>query len=171
MCQLEHLNEIEQKNNWFNDKLQFSIRKYRYYKKLLYQRLHSDNIGKVLQINHNQIQSGDTVVVRSEAEIKNTLNRWRKTRGCTFQIEMYQHCNKEYKVFKKVDYFFDETRQKMCKCNDLFLLEGCYCSGATAYLKPCQRNCFFFWHSSWISRISNDSKSLTNNSFAAMKNS
>jgi hypothetical protein len=66
---------------------------------------------------------------------------------------MYEYCGKEYKVIKKVDYFFDETKQKMCKCNGIFLLDGAYCTGKTAYLALCGRNCFYFWQASWLKKV------------------
>jgi len=154
MCQLQFIDEIGQKNTWFNDKLQYSIRKLRWYKKKILLSLHAvNNASKISQLNQEQIQPGDRVRVRSKAEIKRTLNRLRKTGGCTFLPEMYNHCGKEYKVFKKVDHFFDESKQDMRKCNNILLLEGSYCSGSTAYLKPCARNCFFFWQTSWLEKI------------------
>ena len=154
MCQLQYVDEMGEKNTWLNDKVQFSIRKFRWYRKRILQSLHRvENTSNISQLNQAQIQPGDTVRVRSKPEIKRTLNRFRKTRGCTFQLGMYEHCGKEYKVLKKVSYFFDEAKQKMCKCNDIFLLEGACCTGKTAYLAPCGRNCFFFWQSSWLEKV------------------
>ena len=86
-------------------------------------------------------------------EIKGTLDRFRKTRGCTFQDRMYECCGKEFRVCEKVDYFFDEAKQKFCKCKNIFLLEGSYCNGKTAYLRPCERNCFYFWNINWIEKL------------------
>ena len=154
MCQLQYVDEMGEKNTWLNDKLQYLIRKFRWYKRRISQSLHRvENTSNISQFNQAQIQPGDTVRVRSRAEIKRTLNRFRKTRGCTFQLGMYEHCGKEYKVLKRVDNFFDEAKQKMCKCNGIFLLEGACCTGATAYLAPCDRNCFFFWQSSWLEKV------------------
>jgi hypothetical protein len=154
MCQLQYVDEMGIKNTWLNDKLQYSIRKLRWYRKRFSQSLHPvKNTSNISQSNQARIQPGDTVRVRSKAEIKHTLNRFRKTRGCTFQLGMYEHCGKKYKVLKKVDYFFDEAKQKMCRCSDIYLLEGACCSGATAYLAPCGRNCFFFWQSSWLEKV------------------
>ena len=154
MCQLQFIDEIGHKNSWLNEKLQYSIRKLRWYKKKLSLSLRAvSNTSRISQLNPEQIEVGDLVRVRSENEIKQTLNRLRKTRGCTFQKEMYNHCGKEYKVFKKVDHFFDEAMQEMRKCNNVFLLEGSYCSGSTAYLRKCARNCFYFWQISWLEKI------------------
>jgi hypothetical protein len=153
-CQLQYLDEIGQKNTWINDKLQYSIRKFRYYKRRMKQ------IGRAAKgLAQNpasgvpDIQPGDLVRIASAAEIRRTLDRNRKTGGCTFQIGMYDHCGKEYRVLKKVEYFFDETKQKLCKCKNIYLLEGSCCTGTTAYLEVCDRNCFFFWHARWLHRV------------------
>ena len=102
MCQLQFIDEIGQKNTWLNEKLQYSIRKLRWYKKKSSLGLQAvKNASGISQANQDQIQPGDLVRARSEAEINQTLNRVRKTKGCTFQKGMYNHCGKEYKVFKK----------------------------------------------------------------------
>ena len=154
MCQLQFIDEIGQNNTWLNEKQQYIIRKFRWYKKKILLSLHvKKNVSRISKSNLEQIKKGDLVRVRSKVEVKQTLDRFRKTRGCTFQKEMYTHCGKEYRVFKKVEHFFDETRQEMRKCNDTYLLEGCYCRGSTAYLRQCARNCFFFWQSSWLGKV------------------
>jgi hypothetical protein len=153
MCQLQYIDEIGEKNTWLNEKIQYSIRKLRWYRRRITESLRPvKKAGNVAQLSQPQIQPGDTVRVRSAEEIKSTLNRSRKTKGCTFQVGMYPYCGKEYKVYKKVDYFFDEVKQKMCKCNNIFLLDGCYCNGESAYLAPCARHCFFFWQASWLEK-------------------
>ena len=91
--------------------------------------------------------------VRTKTEIEQTLDQFRRTGECVFQIEMYKHCRKEYRILKKVDHFFDPKKQKMCDCRDVYLLEGSYCSGATAYLQRCDCNCFFFWHELWLEKL------------------
>ncbi len=145
---------MERGNTWANDRMQFCIRKVRYYRKKTLQFFKSEcKSPKVSVLNRDSIQSGDIVRVRSRREIQSTLNKQRKTKGCTFQTGMYQNCGKEYRVFKKVESFFDETKQKMCKCNSVFLLEGSYCDGKTAYLHPCGRNCFYFWQSAWLEKV------------------
>ncbi len=154
MCQLQYIDELGQDNTWVNEKLQYSIRKFRYYKRVIIRNLHPvDNANKTLQLNSDQIHPGEMVRVRSKFEINKALNRFNNTRGCIFLPEMYNHCGKEYRVFKKVDYFFDEYKQKMSKCNGIFLLEGCYCNGTATYLGKCDRNCFLFWQASWLEKV------------------
>jgi hypothetical protein len=154
MCQLQSISEMERENTWANDKMQFCIWKFRYYRKKTLQFFKSGSTSpKVSVSNHDSIQPGDIVRVRLKDEIQLTLNKQRKTKGCTFQAGMYNYCGKEYRVFKKVENFFDETKQKMCKCSSIYLLEGAYCNGTTAYLHPCGRSCFYFWQSAWLEKV------------------
>ena len=154
MCQLTHINEIARKNSWLNDKVQYLIRKFRYYRRTILQNVWMKKMNYAhIPEKQEPIQPGDIVQVCSKTEILQTLDRSRKTKGCTFQTEMFKHCEKEFKVYKKVHYFFDERKQKMCRCYDTYLLEGCFCSGKTAYLKSCDRNCYFFWQKTWLKKV------------------
>lgn len=153
MCQLECLDEIGQKNSWANDRWQYLIRKKRWYWKLISQRLRrAPGAGEAPRTDQPPLQPGDIVRVRSEVEVRRTLDAQRKTRGCTFQKEMFDCCGKEYRVFARVDHFYDEAKQKMCQCRGIYLLEGACCSGKTAYLRPCGRNCFYFWQAAWLEK-------------------
>lgn len=97
------------------------------------------------------IKSGDLVTVRSKKEIRGILDCHEKYDGCLFIDEMYEHCDKTYKVLKNVDYFFDEAKQKFCGCKDLVILDGVVCSGRQRlYKETCDRSCFFFWHTAWL---------------------
>lgn len=153
-CQLECIGEIGEKNSRVSDRWQYLIRKKRWYWKLLSQRLRpAGGAAPVPQGDQPPIEAGDMVRVRSEADIRLTLDRQRKTRGWTFQKEMFNCCGQEYRVFKRVDRFYDEAKQKMCKCRGIYLLEGACCNGRTAYLRPCGRNCFYFWQSAWLEKV------------------
>jgi len=89
-------------------------------------------------------RAGDTVQVRSRAEIKRLLASGGKARGCSFTHEMYKYCGREFRVLKSVETFFDESKQKMCKCRNTVLLDGAVCSGRQRlYFMKCDRNCFF----------------------------
>ena len=161
MCQLMHIDQMGRNNSWFNDKLQSSIRKFRYYRRIIRQRLQVKKMGGTLPPSqHDPIRPGDLVCVCSKEEIQQTLDQWRKTKGCTFQLEMYRDCGREFRVYKEVHYFFDESKHKMCRCHEIYLLEKSFCSGKTAYLKPCGRNCFFFWQKSWLKHVQPSVKPL-----------
>jgi hypothetical protein len=153
-CQLQNYDELVKRNSWIDDTLQSLIRKYRHNRKKILISLGLLNAGQTdSDINLEEINAGDTVRVRSKAEIKSTLNRYGKIRGCSFLKEMYKDCGKEFKVYKKLEYFWDESRQKMLRTNGIFLLEDSYCTGKSAYLKPCNRNCFYFWHKNWLEKV------------------
>jgi hypothetical protein len=154
MCQLQSIQEISQKNTWLNDRQQYCIRKIRYFKKFILLRLTRPyTYDRSRPFNWESIQTGETIRVLSKNEIMLTLDQSGKTEGCTFQAEMFNYCEKELNVFKKVDFFYDEVKQKMCKCKNIYLLQGACCSGVTAYLRPCDRSCFFFWHRSWFNKV------------------
>jgi len=100
------------------------------------------------------IGPGDTVQVRSRAEIKRLLAGGGKARGCSFTHEMYKYCGREFRVLKSVETFFDESKQKMCKCRNTVLLDGAVCSGRQRlYFMKCDRNCFFFWQTVWLKKV------------------
>ncbi len=156
MCQLELIDEIGQENSWLYSKWRSFIMRCSDYKWRLRTVItlpirdsrYSKSIGKTSQLNHDQIQPGDMVRIRSEDEIQKTLDRSGRTHGCLFAVGMNDHCGKEYRVFKRVDHFFDEIERRMCKCNNLFVLEGTQCSRTT-----CDRSCPYFWHVSWLQKI------------------
>lgn len=154
-CQLRLVDEIGEENTWCNDKLQYLMRKFRFYRKKILIRLRPANVQADNSLSgQGEIRPGDIVRVLSKTGVRGTLGRNGKIRGCSFLKNQFDFCDKEYKVYKKVNYFFDESRQQMLKSNNLFYLEGCYCDGRSAYLKPCERNCFHYWHKNWLEKVS-----------------
>lgn len=156
MCQLECISEIEQQNSWLYSKWRSFIMTCSTCKSRVRNTMprhagdsgYSKTTSQAPRGNRDQIHPGDMVKVRSQDEIQNTLDTSGRTRGCLFTEGMEAHCGKEYRVFRRVDHFFDEAKQKTCKCNNLFLLEGAYCNRTS-----CDRNCFYFWHGSWLQKI------------------
>ena len=97
------------------------------------------------------INPGDLVRVRSRTEVQQLLDQHGVYKGCTFQPDMYDHCGQIRKVSRRVDYFYDEVKEKLCKCKDLFILEGVYCTGRKRlYTDRCDLNCYPFWHKDWL---------------------
>jgi hypothetical protein len=96
----------------------------------------------------------DLVRVRPEEEIRSFLDEEGKYRGCKFMRGMYEHCGKTYRVLKNVDFFYDETRQKMVRTRNLVILEGVICRGRRKlFVSGCDRNCYFFWHKTWLQKL------------------
>jgi hypothetical protein len=101
--------------------------------------------------------AGDKLKVKTKEEIRSILDENGGSQRCIFTPEMYGYCGKEARVFKRVDYFYDEVKSKMCKCRNLFPLEGFFCSGKReAFPDVCDRNCFLFWDSSWLEKVDRD---------------
>ena len=161
-CQVSDIQELGSKNSWLNNLLQARVRilrkgkrkavflRNRIFRILMNKRKTADQeTREILDIN-----PGDLVNVRSKDEIRDMLDDREKYKGCLFIDEMYEHCNKTYEVLKKIDYFFDEARQEICKCKDTVVLEGVLCSGRQRlYSRSCDRNCFFFWHTAWLKKL------------------
>jgi hypothetical protein len=155
MCQLKYVHELVHESSWLDDsyaslrrKLAQIYIKATFLKKKVLLTLSPTKERPFLQnFEQSQIYPGDTVRVLSKEKIKNLLDHRGAYKGCDFMEEMYNCCGKEYKVLTKVAYFYDESKQKLCKCKDIFFLEGASCSGRMRlYLEPCDLKCFFFWH-------------------------
>jgi hypothetical protein len=97
----------------------------------------------------DQFEPGDVVKVRSREEIEKTLNSFAK--GFTCLKKMYDDCGKEFMVYKRVRYFFDEVEGKIRKSNNMYFLKKSNCTGEQC---KCCRHCFYFWHASWLKKIS-----------------
>jgi hypothetical protein len=160
MCQFKCLPTIEQRNprqvelkEVLRKKLSLYKRKCNYMKNML-------NIGKQLSShrediisNNNPIKPGDTVKVLSRDKIIRLLDYRGIYKGCPFIEEMYEHCDKEYKVLKEASYFYDEVKEKVCKCKDIVILEETICSGKQKlYKETCDLRCYFFWHKDWLEK-------------------
>ena len=145
---------------------------YRYYQKLIkllqkingkvlfirikLKRMMSPSSTKLLSKSNNfsQIKAGDIVKVKTKKEIQGMLDERGKHKGCSFIGRMYEYCGNNYTVLKEVNYFFDEAKQKMCKCKNIVLLEEVTCSGKQKlFFESCDRSCFYFWHVDWLERI------------------
>lgn len=160
-CQLTSIDEIKQNNTRVNNILQIRVKMLRPAKRnliFLKNRISRSikptwKSEKSIALDKVQLRPGDMVKVRCEDEIRSMLDDHEKYKGCLFIDEMFEHCDKFYTVFKNIEYFFDEARQKMCRCKDTVILEGAVCSGRQRlYSVSCDRNCFFFWHQDWLKK-------------------
>lgn len=161
-CQLKVVNELGIRNSWYIflfQKLIRSLQKVKMTSLFLKNKAKSSVFNSPehhFQQSENiyQIKPGDTVRVKSKSEINKTLDCWGKHKGCSFIGRMYEYCEKKYKVLKEVEYFFDEAKQKMCKCKNIVLLEGALCNGhQRLFFRSCDRSCFYFWHVDWLEKI------------------
>ena len=161
-CQLMNMHELTLRNSLLNNLFQFRIKLIWSTKKrvlflknkLSHSLIPKSQSGAFESYLQTQINPGDMVKVYSKEEIRNILDDWGASQGCVFTPEMYKHCDKIFKVYKRVEYFYDEVKQKMCKCKNIVLLEGAFCSGRRKiFSEDCDRNCFQFWHVLWLKKV------------------
>jgi hypothetical protein len=96
--------------------------------------------------------AGDWVRVKSKEEIEETLDHFRRLRGCSFPSEMVQYCGTKRRVLKPVERFVDERDLRVRRTKGVFLLEDVTCGGVGGFGR-CDRNCYFFWREEWLERI------------------
>ena len=159
-CQITNLNKLIEYNSYINNLSQLKIKRIwdlkknvkSFSKKII---TYPSNTKKNIHYNNNiTLKKNDIVKVKSKKEIKSLLNIYDKTGGCVFAPEMYKFCDKTHVVYKVVNQFYDEVKERMCKCKNMVLLKGALCSGKRkAFPDDCDRNCFFFWHTSWLIKI------------------
>ncbi len=156
-CQLHTINDISEPMSFYSKSWQLRKRLKRIVKRRL------SCIRNVLcertvtlktanKIEQNFINAGEMVCIRSAEEIRNTLDRWNRLRGCTFMEEMLPYCGTNHRVLKRVERFLDERDYHMKRCNGIVILEGVFCEG-TKDFGPCDRSCFLFWRDEWLKRM------------------
>jgi hypothetical protein len=163
MCQFKCLPTIEQRTFWQLELIEIARTQLSLYKRKINYLRHKiylkpqfniDQAIKIEKYNKAPINTGDTVKILSKERIINLLDYRGIYKGCPFIEEMYDHCNKEYKVLKEASYFYDEIKQKLCKCKDIVVLEGTICSGKQKlYKETCDLRCYFFWHKDWLDKV------------------
>ncbi len=94
------------------------------------------------------LQPGELVRVKSEAEIRRTLDGDERHRGLLWMPDMARFCGGEFRVYKRVDRIMLESTGAIRKLKDTVLLEGVMCEN----LYDCDRSCFHFWREAWLQR-------------------
>ena len=164
MCQLLELNDLAeptphiQKISQYRIKFLKKAKKYFVLWKNRLARLnpsypHNNSLAQGLDLTQ-EIKAGDLVRVRSKEEIRNTLDDQDKYKGCLFVNDMWHYCGGTYRVFKVVNYFYDEARYQIKKCKDTVMLDEVICSGDTskAFKQKCDRSYYFFWKTAWLEK-------------------
>jgi hypothetical protein len=107
------------------------------------------------ELQGTPIVAGDWVRVRSEEEIRATIDKWQELRGCAFLPDMWQYCGTRQQVFKRMERFLDERDYKVKKTRGIILLKDVLCNGTPVFGR-CDRSCFFFWREEWLEKVSVD---------------
>jgi hypothetical protein len=104
------------------------------------------------------LRRGETVAVRSLAEILATLDADAKLDGLPFMPEMVPCCGKSFRVHRRAEKTCVEGLGIRSMKNTVFL-EGLRCDGSAH--DGCQRGCLFFWKEAWL-REANDECRMMN---------
>jgi len=92
------------------------------------------------------------VRVRPLDEIARTLDEQGKTGGIKFVKEhMAEFCNREFRVGKAVEGFYDEQRRIGLRLGNAYVLQATHCSGVQPEkAQRCKRACNYIRHKHWL---------------------
>jgi hypothetical protein len=101
------------------------------------------------------LKPGETVAVKSLAEIQATLNAQNRNRGMWFDQEMARFCGERHTVELRVERLIDEVTGKMLVMkNPCIQLQGVTCRGeCTADRIGCPRGINAYWREAWLQRV------------------
>jgi hypothetical protein len=109
---------------------------------------------KPANIETPEIKPGDMVRVLAQDEMSILIGNSVRYKGAPLMEQMYEYCGKQYRVVDEVYYFYDEVKDKLCKCKDLVILDGVLCKGKKRmYLQDCELNCYLFWPKDFLKKI------------------
>jgi hypothetical protein len=97
------------------------------------------------------LQPGELVEVKSEAEIRATLDARGRNRGLSFEPGMLCHCGRRRRVLAALERMISETTGRMIKVKNTVILEDVVCQGIC--IKNCPRAHYFFWREAWLNRV------------------
>ena len=97
------------------------------------------------------LQPGELVEIKSQAEMKETLDRTGRNRGLVCDIELKKFCGQKYRVRSRFERMISEATGKMRQVEGTVILEGNTCMCARA-LGGCPRLDFCYWREVWLKR-------------------
>ena len=110
--------------------------------------------GPTRQVTLN-LKPGERVRVRSRHEIYQTINKRRRTRGLSYDVEMEPFSGREFEVLARVEKIVDEKTGKMLNLtSDCIILDKVVCGGCLSRNRLfCPREIYPYWREAWLERI------------------
>jgi hypothetical protein len=100
----------------------------------------------------DDLKPGDLVEIRSDEEIRSTLNDENKFKGLGVMPEMRRFYGNKYHVFKKINrILIEETGELRTIKSPTYILEGVFCNGE--FHMDCDRSCFLLWKREWLKKL------------------
>jgi hypothetical protein len=101
---------------------------------------------------HLQLNAGEWVEVRSQAEILATLDERGRSDGMPFMPEMLRYCGKRLPVGKRAHKTCDTISNSwLRRVDDAVHLDGVRCDGQAH--GDCDAGCMIFWKEAWLKRL------------------
>lgn len=97
------------------------------------------------------LQPGEWVQVKTEAEIQETLDTKGRNRGLQFNQDMIEFCGRTFRVLTRLENMIDEPSQELIHLEDTVVLENSICEGCRR--GGCPRASYFFWREIWLNRV------------------
>jgi len=95
------------------------------------------------------LQPGEWVEVKSEQEIRATLDEQGRHRGLLWMPGMARFCGRTYRVHKRLETIMLESTGELRKIRHTVLLADVMCEN----LYGCDRSCFHYWREAWLRRV------------------
>ena len=111
--------------------------------------------GKTTPTESLHLVPGELVKVRPAKEIMPTVNRDRKNRGLTFDVEMIPYCGRTFRVLRRVERIINERTGAMMRMpGGCIVLDGVTCGGCLSqYRLFCPRAIYPYWREIWLRRV------------------
>lgn len=99
-----------------------------------------------------KLQPGELVVIKSAAEIENTLDGKGRNRGMICDFGMCRYSGGTYKVRSRLERMISEPTGEMRQVESTVILDGLYCLCWNT-LGGCPRQDFLYWREVWLDRV------------------
>jgi hypothetical protein len=101
------------------------------------------------------LQAGELVRVKSQAEILKTVNGRNRNHGLSFDAEMVRYCGQVFRVLARVERVIEERTGKMIPLSkDCIILDGVVCQSEYSDKRLfCPRKLYPFWREIWLERV------------------
>jgi hypothetical protein len=97
------------------------------------------------------LQPGEWVQVKTQDEIRETLDRYGTNRGLQFNRDMLEFCGETYRVLRRLETMVHEPSLELIHLKNTVILEESICEGCRRGL--CPRESYFFWREIWLKRV------------------
>ena len=106
--------------------------------------------GHSLKSKPLNLHSGELVEVRSEREIRRTLDGKGEFEGLQFSPEMAKYCGERFRVFRRADKLIIEGIG-MRRMKNTVILAGVLCDGLAH--RGCKKTCLLLWKETWLRTV------------------